>query len=102
MSDSPHLDRCAICNGTREEHGPTYKHMFTTNPGELVLPPKVETKTRRDGPDAALVVVSRLIEMLVDNGTLTHAEGLACYSLGPKKEPPSEVVNTDADPVHAE
>lgn len=99
MSDSPHLDRCAICNGTREEHNGGMKHMFTLNAGELVLPPKIETKTRREGPDAALVVVSRLIETLVDKDILTHEEGLACYNISPKKEPPSEVVNTYEDPV---
>lgn len=98
MSETPHLDRCAVCNGTREEHG-NMKHMFTLNAGELTLPPKIETKMRREGPDAALVVVSRLIEVLVDNGTITHAEGLSCFTLSPKKEPPSEVVKTYQDPV---
>ena len=77
---SEHLDRCAVCNGTREEHSSVVKHMFTMNPGELRLPPATRDQPRQ-APDFSLVAVSRLIEILVDQGTITHEEALSCYMI---------------------
>ena len=91
MSDTPHLDRCAICGGTREEHNSSVKHMFTTTPGELRPPPATQTQPQR-APDAALVVVSRLIEVLLDKDVITKDEALSCYGIGfAKPEPSGEV-----------
>lgn len=92
---SEHLDRCAVCNGTRQEHNGGTKHMFTLNAGELRLPPKVDDKVRKQGPDAALVLVSRLIETLVDKDLITQAEALAVFGVESKKPEPSEVVDVD-------
>lgn len=91
MSDTPHLDRCAICNGTRQEHNNSVKHGFTTTPGDLRPPRATQTQPQRL-PDAGLVVVSRLMEILLDKDVISQEEALSCYGrVGKKPEPNEEV-----------
>lgn len=77
----PAFDRCVICSGTREEHGDQTRHVFTLVPGDLRLPPKTVERQPMKQPDSAMMVVSRLVEILLDKGVLETPEALMCFGI---------------------
>ena len=82
MTDTPHTDRCIICNGTREEHGDRTKHAFTLTPGDLrPLAPQVAQRPEVRSQGISLRTVTALIEVLVDKGVITPEEGLSCFGV---------------------
>jgi hypothetical protein len=80
MSPTPdHLTRCAICNGTREEHRNS-QHVFTTSPGDL-RPSQTPPGQQASGRLAPTQVVERLIALLLDKELITDAEALRCFGV---------------------
>lgn len=97
----PENDRCAICNGTRQEHGPSTAHVFTMTPGDLRVPepPKLQKPTPRTPHE---LVIERLIGLLIDKDVILESEGLRCFgvTIGKIVHPPmsdERVRDTNSD-----
>lgn len=89
------VERCAICFGTRDEHGPGLtQHAFTDREGDLVTP--LEMAKRQPQPPRLIQLpggthneggaINRLIETLMNKGLLSVEEALYVVGVGPKPE----------------
>lgn len=67
-------DRCMICRGTRQEHGPQTKHAFTMDAGDLK--PREEPKQTHATPTQLMFM--QLLNLLVAKGVITAEEAMRC------------------------
>lgn len=96
--------RCAVCRGKKSEHFdvrgfPITQHAFTELEGDLVThkerekqntPPAQPQLIRLPGGTANEGgAINRLIEILLNKGTLSTDEALYVCGIGPKPEQPS-------------
>lgn len=75
----PTEDRCIICGGTRQEHGPQTRHAFTLTPGDLR--PRDELPKRQQ---QSAQPFNRLVNLLITKGIIDEQEALSVYGVDRK------------------
>lgn len=100
---------CSICGGTRAEHEGRV-HAFTEQPGQLET--QAQQKKRQEalagsGPLAIKVpggsdnlMVTRLIEVLLEKGVLNAPDALYITGVGSKPAPPSGFQDPSSHPFY--
>lgn len=78
---SPVEDRCIICGGTRQEHSELTRHAFSLTPGDLRLKPPLTERQPMKEPEAALEILGRLIEILLEKEVITAHEVMLCFGI---------------------
>lgn len=99
--------KCAVCGGTKEEHGSDIRHAFTITPGELLTP---EQRARQQGGQQGMapqvvrlggaqtneaLALNRLLETLLGKEVINAEEAL--YVVTGMKAP--QLASGFADPA---